>query len=54
MIFVNADTKEVIRITIHVELPPKFPVKAAEAMVDYKPITIAGKTSLCRSIPKSV
>jgi hypothetical protein len=43
MIFVNADTKEVIRITIHVELPPKFSVKAAEAMVDYKPITIAGK-----------
>jgi hypothetical protein len=43
MIFVDADTKEVIRITIYVELPPTFPVKAAEAMVDYKPVTIDGK-----------
>jgi len=43
MIFVDADTKEVIRITIYVELPPTFPIKAAEAMVDYKPVTIDGK-----------
>ena len=43
MIFVDADTKEVIRITAHAELPANFPIKAAEAMVDYKPVSIGGK-----------
>ena len=43
LIFVDAGTKEVIRIATHVDLPPNFPIKGAEDVVDYRPVAIAGK-----------
>ena len=42
-VFVDADTKEVLRTSISLDLPAEFPIKVAERFVDYEPISIAGK-----------
>jgi VWFA-related protein len=42
-IFVDADSKQVVRIITHIDLPSKFVMKLAERVVDYKPVNIAGK-----------
>lgn len=42
-IFMDVDTKEILRINIHVDLPATFPIQDADESVEYKPIAIAGK-----------
>jgi hypothetical protein len=42
-VFIDPKTLEVLRITARLEMPPGFPVRGGERMMEYKPITIAGK-----------
>jgi len=42
-IFVDSETKEVLRITTRLSLPYSFPIESAETVVDYKAIEIADK-----------
>lgn len=41
-VFVDSDTKRVLRINTHLNLPPAFPIELIERTVDYKPVSIAG------------
>lgn len=41
-VFVDPDTKRVLRIDTHLNLPPEFPIELIERTVDYKPVSIAG------------
>jgi hypothetical protein len=43
-VFADEDTKQVLRITTHVNLPSDFPIKRIERVVDYSPVSIAGKS----------
>jgi VWFA-related protein len=43
LIFVDAETKEVLRIVSHVDFPRSFPMKSAERSVEYARVSIAGK-----------
>jgi hypothetical protein len=43
-IFVDQDTKEVMRITSHLNLPADFPVQLTERTVDYRGTGIAGQS----------
>jgi len=42
-VFVDADTKEVMRITAQLDLPTDFSITRIERSVDYRPTSIAGK-----------
>jgi len=42
-VFVDGDTKEVMRITAHLDLPTYFSITQIERSVDYRPTSIAGK-----------
>jgi hypothetical protein len=44
LVFIDADTRDVMRTTSRLELPAKFPIQMAERMVDYIPAAIAGRT----------
>lgn len=44
LIFGDAGTKEVMRITTHIDLPLNFTMKLAERILDYRPTQIAGRT----------
>jgi hypothetical protein len=41
-VFVDQDTKRVLRIDTHLNLPPDFPIELIERTVDYNPVSIAG------------
>ena len=42
-IFVDADTMDVLRISSTLDLPPGFPIRTAERLVEYMPQAVAGK-----------
>jgi VWFA-related protein len=42
LIYVDADTKAIARITVSVHLPSSFPLSLIREVVDYKPVSIAG------------
>jgi len=42
LIYVEAETKVILRITVSVQLPRNFPIRAIRQIVDYTPVTIAG------------
>jgi VWFA-related protein len=44
LLFVDASTRKVVRVVVHIDLPPGFPIELAQRIVDYKPATIAGKS----------
>ena len=44
IVFVDGDTKEVMRITAQVDLPTDFSITLVERSVDYRPTSIAGKS----------
>jgi VWFA-related protein len=43
-VWVDADSKEVLRITSHLDLPADFPIALAERIVDYRHTSIAGQS----------
>lgn len=43
-IYIDPSTFEVLRITAHLDMPPDFPIRAGDRMVEYKPIDIGGKS----------
>ena len=43
LIFADAETREVLRIASHLDLPSGFPIDRAERVVEYRPANIAGK-----------
>lgn len=43
LVFVDAETREIMRITVHCEIPPGFPISLSERLVEYKPTSIAGR-----------
>jgi hypothetical protein len=43
-LFIDSDSFQVLRITSELDLPIDFPVKSGMTSVDYRPVTIAGKT----------
>ena len=44
LLYVDLPSRKVVRIVVHIDLPPRFPIKLAQRIVDYKPATIAGKS----------
>jgi hypothetical protein len=40
-VFLDPDTKRVLRIDTHLNLPPEFPIELIERTVEYKPVNIA-------------
>ncbi len=41
-VFADQDTKRVLRIDTHLNLPPDFPIELIERTVEYNPVSIAG------------
>ena len=44
LVYVDASTNEVLRMTSDINLPPGLSITAGNRNVDYQPVTIAGKT----------
>lgn len=42
-IFIDPDTLEVLRIESKLDLPPNYPIQAADTTVEYTPVEVAGK-----------
>lgn len=43
-VFVNAETLEVVKLDSRLELPADFPIMMGETTVEYRPVSIAGKS----------
>ena len=43
-VFVDQDTKRILRIDSHLNLPQDFPIELIERTVDYNPVSIAGNS----------
>lgn len=43
-LFVDTDSMEVLRVTANLDLPSDFPILMVQSTVEYKPVSIAGKS----------